>query len=314
MDLIRLKSFLFAAEHLNFSEAAKRLHLTQPTISHHVKVLEHELGVELFDRSGAKLRLTDAGHLLLPAARDLVRQCGDVKALVSSLNDKVVGELNIACSTTAGKYILPLLVARFCKRYSGIRVNILACTPPHIIPQLLEGEANLGVISSEIIGKGTENQLFFKDYITLIAPADHPWTVRPSIEPEDLLGEPMIIREATSGTRRMMLAELAQHDIGLDDLKVLMTLGNTEAIIHTIAAGYGVGFVSQLAAECCLQRGKIIEVPIPALNLQRNIYMVRPKSDHSHRAQEVFWGFIHDPENEDLLRLAEMPTGGNTPI
>ncbi|MBT7191592.1 MAG: LysR family transcriptional regulator, partial [Anaerolineae bacterium] len=174
--MAKLKSFLYAAEHLNFSEAAKRLHLTQPTISHHVKILEHELGTELFDRSGA-LRLTDAGRLLLPSARDLIKKCGDVKEMMASLDNEVVGELNIACSTTAGKYILPLLVARFCERYPGIRVNILACTPPHIVPRLLEGEANLGVVSSEIAGEGTESQTFFNDYITLIAPADHHWAV-----------------------------------------------------------------------------------------------------------------------------------------
>ena len=162
MDLIKLKSFLYAAEHLNFSEAAKRLHLTQPTISHHVKGLEHNLGAELFDRSGAKLRLTEAGRLLLPSARDLVKKCGDVQEMMESLNNDVVGELSLACSTTAGKYILPLLAARFCQQYPGIRVNILACTPPHVIPQLLEGEANLGVVSSEVIGKGTENQPFSK--------------------------------------------------------------------------------------------------------------------------------------------------------
>ncbi|MBT3188508.1 MAG: LysR family transcriptional regulator [Anaerolineae bacterium] len=306
MDLVKLKSFLYAAEQLNFSEAAKRLHLTQPTISHHVKILEHELGTELFDRSGAKLRLTEAGRLLLPSARDLIKKCGDVKEMMTSLDNEVVGELNIACSTTAGKYILPLLAARFCERYPGIRVNILGCTPPHIVPRLLEGEANLGVVSSEIAGEGTESQMFFNDYITLIASADHPWAVRPSVSPDDLLGERLITREAESGTRRMMLAELAKHDIALDDLNVLMTLGNTEAIVHTVAAGYGVAFVSQLAAECCLNQGKIIEVPIPALELKRGVYMMRPKIDNPHRAQEVFWSFIHDPENEDLIRLAEI--------
>jgi len=306
MDLVKLKSFLYAAEHLNFSEAAKRLHLTQPTISHHVKILEHELGVELFDRSGAKPRLTEAGRLLLPSARDLIKQCGDVKEMMASLDNEVIGELNIACSTTAGKYILPLLVARFCERYSGIRVNILACTPPRIVSRLLEGEANLGVVSSEIAGDGTESQVFFYDYITLIAPADHPWAVRPFVSPEDLLGEQLIMREAESGTRRMMLAELAKHDIALDDLNVLMTLGNTEAIVHTVAAGYGVAFVSQLAAECCLNQGRIVEVPIPALELKRSVYMMRTKMDNPHRAQEVFWSFIHDPENEDLIRLAEI--------
>ena len=225
---------------------------------------------------------------------------------MSSLDNEVVGELNIACSTTAGKYILPLLVARFCERYPSIRVNVLACTPPNIVSRVLEGEANLGVVSSEISGEGVESQAFFNDYITLIAPADHPWAVRPSISPEDLFGERFIIRDVESGTRRMMLAELAKHDIGLDDLNVLMTLGNTAAIVHSVAAGCGVAFASQLAAECCLDRGRIIEVPIPALELKRRVYMVRPKMDNPHRAQEVFWSFVHDHENDDLIRLAEI--------
>ncbi len=103
----------------------------------------------------------------------------------------------------------------------------------------------------------------------------------------------------------MMLAELAKHDIGLDDINALMTLGNTEAIVHTVASGYGVAFVSQLAAECCLKQEQIIEVPIPALNLKRSIYMMRPRMDNPHRAQEVFWSFIHDTENKDLLHLAK---------
>ena len=306
MDLVKLKSFLYAAEQLNFSEAAKRLHLTQPTISHHVKVLEHELGTELFNRSGAKLRLTEAGRLLLPSARDILKQCGEVKEMMASLDNEVVGELNIACSTTAGKYILPLLAARFSEAYSGIRVNVFACTPQEIVSRLLEGDANLGIISSEITSEGTESQVFFNDYITLIAPADHPWATRSFVSPEDLLNERLIIHDSKSGTQRMMLAELAKHDIGLDDINVLMTLGRTEAIVHTVAAGHGVAFVSELVARCYSNQAQIIKVPIPALKLTRSIYMVRQKTDNPHRAQEVFWSFIHDPENEDLIRLAEI--------
>lgn len=307
MDLVKLKSFMYAAAHLNFSEAAKVLHLTQPTISHHVKGLEQELGAELFDRSGAKLRLTEAGNLLLPAARDLVHKCSDVKEMMTSLENEVVGELNIACSTTAGKYILPLLVARFCQRFPSIRINVLACTSPNVIPQLLEGEANLGVVSSEITSPGTENQLFFQDHLMLIAPKDHPWASRPFVEADELLNEPIILREESSGTRKVMLSALAQRDIQLEDLKVFMTLGNTEAIVHTVASGYGVSIVSQLAAECCLERGKIVGVPLADLDLVRDIYMVRSKVDRPSRAQEVFWSFVHDPENEDLLQLAEIP-------
>jgi DNA-binding transcriptional LysR family regulator len=305
-DLTKLKSFLHAAENMSFSEAAKYLHLTQPTISHHIKTLERELGIELFNRSGPNLKLTEAGRLLLPRARKLIRQSIEMQEVMASLQQKIVGHLRIACSTTAGKYILPLLAARFSQRYPGIRVSILTCTPEHVVPRLLEEEANLGVVSSyEVCGNGLECQEFFKDSIALIVPVNHPWAFRQSIEPENLLEEPIIIREPTSGTRRVMLTELAKHDIALADLNIFLELSNAEAIVRTVSAGFGVSFVSTLASACPLERGNVVEVPVTGLELRRTIYMARRSLDAPNRPQEVFWSFVHDPANADLLRLAE---------
>ncbi|MGD8585723.1 MAG: LysR family transcriptional regulator [Chloroflexota bacterium] len=305
IDLTRLKAFIYAAESLSFSEAARQLHLTQPTVSHHIQNLEKTLGVELFTRSGHTLKLTEAGRLLLPFAHKLVHQAGEVQEMMSSLQQKIVGHLRIACSTTAGKYILPQMAARFCRRFPGIKISILACTPQHVIPQLLEGEANLAVVSSyDLCRDGLECQEFFNDLIRLIVPADHPWTMRQSVEPADLLEEPMIIREATSGTRRVLLTELAKHDIGYDDLRIHLELGNAEAIVRTVEAGFGVSFVSTLAADWSLRLGKVATVPVTGLELRRTVYMVRRTLETPNRPQEVFWSFVHDPANADLLRLA----------
>lgn len=303
MDLLRLQSFLYAGEHLSFSKAAKQLHITQPTISHHIKVLESELGVELFERSGPKLRLTEAGRSLLPWTRKLIQGCHELKLMATSLQEGLVGQLRAACSTTAGKYILPQLAARFSKRYPGVRVAILPCTPDRAISQVLEGEANLGVVSYEPADERLESQRFFQDSICLIAPANHPWAVRRNIEPEELISEPIILRESTSGTRRVMLSELARFDIGLDKLNVFMELGNAEAIVRTVAAGYGVSFVSTLASAYPLDQGSVADVRVEGLDLKRTIYMVRSRVGYADRPQEAFWGFVHDESNADLLRL-----------
>jgi DNA-binding transcriptional LysR family regulator len=307
MDLQRLESFLFAAEHLSFSEAARLLRVTQPTISHHIKMLEGELGLELFDRSGAKLQLTEAGRSLLPWARRLIQDSNELQEMASSLQDGVVGHLRIACSTTAGKYILPQLAARFSKRHPGVRVSILACTPELAIPQLTQGEANLAVVSFEPLDDMYETQVFFEDSIKLIVPANHPLAFRAVIEPEDLLKENVIIRENTSGTRRVMLTELAKFDISLDDLNVFLELGNAEAIVRTVAAGYGVSFVSTLASACPLDRGNVVDVEVRGLNMRRTIYMVRNRLEAPSRPQEAFWSFVHDESNVDLLQLPESP-------
>jgi DNA-binding transcriptional LysR family regulator len=309
IDLMRLQAFVYAAESLSFSEAARQLHLTQPTISHHIKTLEKTLGVELFTRSGNTLKLTEAGRLLLPFAHKLIHQAIELQELMASLHEDIAGHLRIACSTTAGKYILPQLAARFCRRFPGINVSILACRPLNVIPQLLEGEANLAVVSSyDLCGNGFECQEFFKDTIELIVPAEHPWAVRDSVDPAELLDEPMLVRESTSGTRRLMLTELARHDIGLDDLDIFLELGNAEAITRTVEAGYGIAFNSSLAADWALSLGRVAAVPVAGFNSQRTIYMVRRELETPNRAQEAFWNFVHDPSNSDLLRLAGQQT------
>ena len=127
IDLIKIETFLLAAETLNFSETAKQLHMSQPSVSHQIKTLEQELGVTLFKRSGAGLRLTEAGRILLPWARRLLHDTKNIQEMMSSLEEEVQGNLHIACSTTAGKYILPQLAARFRQRYPGIQISIPAC-------------------------------------------------------------------------------------------------------------------------------------------------------------------------------------------
>lgn len=305
IDIDKISTFVHAADTLSFSEAAKQLHMSQPTVSHHIKSLEQELGVTLFTRTNTGLKLTEAGKVLLPWARRLLHDTTSMQAMMSSIQNDIVGELRIACSTTAGKYVLPQMAARFCQRFPGVRVRILACMPEDVTLRLLEGEAHIGVLSREVPEAGLESQEFFHDTITLIVPALHRWALRGTIEASELLEEPLILREETSGTRRVVLSELAKYDISLNDLNIFMELGNAEAIVRTVAAGYGIAFVSKLATACPLERGNVVDINVDGLLLQRTIYMARKTGGSHHRPRDVFWGFIHAPENADLIRLPE---------
>ncbi|NQS91206.1 MAG: LysR family transcriptional regulator [Chloroflexi bacterium] len=304
VDLLRIETFLHAAENLNFSEAARILHLSQPTVSHHIKNLEQDLGVELFQRQGTAIKLTEAGRLLVPWARRILRDSIEMQDMMESLKEGIAGNLEIACSTAAGKYVLPHLAARFSIRHPKIRTKLLRCAPLSVISNLLSGEANLGVVSYEIPGKEIELQRFFQDHISVIVPNNHPFVGKNKILPEDLIHEPIMLREETSGTRKIVLSELAKHDISLEDLDEFMEIGNAEAIVRTVSAGYGISFVSKLAAACAIERGNVVEVPIEGLNLIRTIYMVRKRLETSSRPQDAFWSFVHDPSNQDIIELA----------
>lgn len=304
LDLASLRIFVHSAESGSFSQAARELHVTQPTISYRIKALEQEIGMELFERNGSSLQLTDAGKTLLPRARKLLYEAAKLHQIMESIQEHVSGDLRIACSTTTGKYVLSLLAARFCARHPEVHVSILRCISGDIAPIILAEEADLGVVSAEICAGKLECQEFFEDHIILIAPAGHPWNDDKQIEPWAITGQPFILREPSSGTRRVMLAELGKHDIGLDDMDIFLELGNAEAIVRTVEGGFGVSFVSKSAAEWALQIGSVIEVPVLDLDLRRKVYMVRKTLAAASRAAEAFWGFVHDPVNIDLLDTA----------
>lgn len=300
MDIERLITFVEAAQRLNFSQTARRLHLSQPTVSKHIQSLEAELSLELFERVNGNLRLTQAGRALLPWARQVLRECQKFQDIATSLQEKVSGELRIVCTTASGRHILPRLAARFKQKFNQVQIKIPVASRAEGIALLRRGEVDLAVISSEIDEEGLESRWFFMDEIALIAPAGHPWAKSEGIELEELLNEPIILREPTSGTRQVLRAELAAHDIVLDELNILMEIGTADGIVSAVAAGLGVAFVSRAAARCAIHSGLVREAPLSGVKLSRQIYLARSTTRIPNRPADLFWGFVHEADNQDL--------------
>lgn len=301
MDFARLRTFLDAVHTLNFSETAQRLHISQSTVSKHIQDLENELRIKLFERRGTRLHLTQSGEAILPWAKQLFLEYTRFQEMALSLHEEVAGPLRIACTTAAGKYILPMMSVRFRKRFPRVQVQILLCRPIDVDEMLRRETADLAVVSFEAAHPDLEYQYFFTDKIVLIAAAGHPWCTRDEIQPEELLPEPFLIREPTSGTRRVMQSALAAHDITLEDLNIVLELGNAESIVAAVAAGVGVSFVSRASAAFALEARRVCQVNVAGFDLQREICMLRSANHKNSRPAELFWGFIHEPENKDLI-------------
>ena len=305
MDTETLNIFIDASQTLNFSVTAQRMHVSQSTVSKHIRGLEDKLGVVLFNRNGARMQLSKTGEALLPWAQQLVQECERFQKMAHALHEDVAGPLRIACTTAAGKYILPTLAVRFNKRFPRVNVSMMACQPPDVDKILHDEKADLAVVSFETTNPSHECQVFFFDHIVLIAPPDHAWASMENIQPDDLIKEAMILREPTSGTRRALFSALAAHDISLADLNTILELGNAESIVAAVAAGIGVAFISHASAEFALEAGRVKEVSIPILPIRRKVCLLRKTHQSSHRAAEVFWGFIHEPDNADLIQKLE---------
>jgi DNA-binding transcriptional LysR family regulator len=300
LNLNDLAVFLVTCETKNFSQAGRQLHLSQPAISQTINNLEKFFGAQLFLRHGRTIYLTEIGQALRPMAQELVSAARRMEETISSLQGEVVGEFEIGCSTASGKYLLPNLIARFRRKYPMVRINVVVTSRNSVIEKLISGKIALGISSRLIEHRELEYKDFFTDEVILIAPAGHPWADFRRIYPDDLLDEPMILREENAGTLEVLKQGLLEHDISLDMLKVAMGLGNAEAIEIAVEEGIGVAFISRLAATRGLELGRIVEVDVVGMNLLRKIYLARNQRFPATRAQTEFWDFVLKPE-VDLL-------------
>ena len=239
MRLDRLNVFLDAAQTLNFSETAQRLHISQSTVSKHIGDLERQLNVILFERANGRLRLSEAGRALIPCTRQLMREVERFQAVAQSLPGDVAGPLRIACTTAAGKYVLPRLAVRFRERFPNVQISMLGCRPMEVEDFLRDTKADLAVVSAEATDPALECQHFFTDQVILIVPSGHAWALRQRVEPDELVGEPLLLREPTSGTRRVLQSALAARDIALTDLNVALELATPKPLSPPWQPGSG---------------------------------------------------------------------------
>lgn len=303
LNLSELNVFLVAAECGNFSEAGRRLHLSQPAISQTISNLEKDMGMDLFERMGRTQRLTEAGQVLKPMALELIAGAKRVQETMATLQGEVVGELNIGCSTASGKYLLPGLIARFRRQFPRVRVNVVVSSRNSVINKVVSGELSLGVSSKKIEHRDLEYEKFFQDDIILIVASDHPWADYRLVYPDDLLDEPIIMREEGAGSLEVLLAGLREFDITRDMLNSAMVLGNAEAIEMAVEEGIGIAFISRLAAARGIELGRVVEVKVEGFSLQRDIFITRTRNLPSTRSQLEFWDYVKAAQKEYLLAL-----------
>ena len=293
LDAHQLKVFLAAAETLNFTQAAQQLNMSQPSVSQHIQALERHFKTPLFLRAGRTLQLTDAGLVLVPLAHDMVKQSILIEETMASLHGEVFGHLMVGCSTTPGKYVLPHLLAQFHNEHPKVRVTCQVSPQAQAIESLCEGRIHFALASfaHKTCANNTEFVEFICDPVVLITPLDHPWAQRDHIEIEELLDANFILREESSGTYKTVQEALAKTNVHIEQLRTLLTLGNSEAIAMAVQEGLGVGFVSQAVANG-VGRDRVAIVDINGLDICRDIYIGRHTRLPATKAQIAFWDFV----------------------
>ena len=307
LNVHQLNVFMIAAETLNFTQTAKRLHLTQSSVSQHIKALETQLGVELFERKGRNLELSDAGAVLLPMARDIVEGSIRVAEQMELLKSEVHGNLIIGCNTGPGKYLLPVMLAKFHQAYPLVRIACQVLPEKQVHDGIAEGDVHFTLTNlADGSSDGGDYELYLEEPILLIVPLDHPWASREEISPEELIEEQFIMPEKGSGTYKHTANRLLDVGVDIDKLDILMEMGTSEALALAVEQGLGVGFVAKLILEkICPKRVAVVK--IKGLDILQPIYLGRQTAYPATAAQAAFWEFIREAGDEIFDAVRNKP-------
>lgn len=301
VEVHELQVFLAAAEHENFSAAARKLHLSQPAISFQIQALEQRLNVQLFQRTGRRIALTEAGRDLLPMAREMVNLSNRIEETMCAQQGIVKGQVLMGCSTSPGKYILPHLIGEFRRQFPDVQFSVEVMDRQAVEDKLLQEQIHIGVMGICSKNRDIECWPFFSDELSLIVPVDHPWAARGRIKPAELKDAVWISREGGAATRELVLAYLGEFGISVDDLRIAMELGSPEAVEAAVEAGHGVSFVSHIAVRRALESRRIRAVEVEGMRIQRQIYLARNRTRTCACAQLRFREFIESGEGRQII-------------
>ncbi|QJD83483.1 LysR family transcriptional regulator [Cohnella herbarum] len=278
LNVHQLHIFYTVAERGSFSAAAQALHMTQPAVTMQVQALEERFGTKLLNRTTKKLVLTEAGHRLLPQARKAVELMRDTDEMMIKFIEELKGRLQFAASLTIGEYVLPRLLGPFLRKFPEVSVDMKVMNTTEIIEAVANQGLDFGIIEAPCDVAGFDAEPVMDDELMLITPANHPFAYRDEVTLEEVIREPMVLREKGSGTRQIMEDELLRHGISEENLRVVSEFGSTGAVKSAVEAGLGLSLLSVWTIKHELSLGLLKPVKISGVRFTRQFYAVRLQS------------------------------------
>lgn len=294
MNLKQLESLALIIESRSFSQAAKKLFLTQPTISSHISLLEKELNTQLLIRTTKDVYPTENGKKLYTYAKQILNlqnkifQEFNVKTEESNL-------LTLGASTIPEQYILPEVLPKYIKKNKA-ELKIIQGDSSEVINKVINKEIEIGLVGTQLDNSSLIFEPFYKDKLVIITPVNDKYIKmkEEGFHINDLLKEPIIMREEGSGTRKEIREFLKAYNFDINNLNVIATLNSIEAIKKSVRNNMGISIVSNLAVEDFAKDNKVLVFEFKDINMYRNLYIVRNKEIYMSKCALKFIKFIRE--------------------
>ena len=277
MEFKQLEAFVAVVDYGSFSEAARKLYLTQPTISAHVRSLEEELHTKLILRTTKKTTITTRGYQLYDSA---VRMLEIRNNLLENFTGVQKHMIDLSASTIPSSYLLPEILAAFGKTHPDIYFHSIQADSAESINRVLDGTVDLA-----LVGQNTRDETcvflpFCQDELVIATPIPNNYLSlqNKTVTFEDFIKDPIIIREKGSGTKKEMDLFLEQIGVTPSDLNVIARMNDLEGIKKSIVNGLGISILSARSAIDLQKTKQILLFPLEESAHKRTFYIVYSKN------------------------------------
>jgi DNA-binding transcriptional LysR family regulator len=293
MDLWQLHIFCKVVDLKSFSRAGRAVHLSQPTVSSHIKDLEDHFDCRLVDRLAKEALPTKAGRLLYRYAKRMIALRDEVESAMAEFKGKIKGSLDLGGSTIPGAFVLPAIIGTFTTRFPEVNVSLTIADTQQIIDAVLSGDLELAVVGAVSNNANIVQTRLVDDEMCLVVPSGHPWSAKKRITAHQLFSEPFIIREHGSGTLKSIQNSFSDAGFNINDLKIVARIGSTEAIRQGVKSQIGVTILSAIAVTEDVAAGKLKTLSIDGLNLKRSFYLTHHRNRSLSPLSKTFIDFIN---------------------
>ncbi|MBL8171184.1 MAG: LysR family transcriptional regulator [Acidobacteria bacterium] len=283
MDLAQLEIFLCIAEEKSFSRAAEKMLRTQPAISIAIKRLEEELGESLFDRSSKSGTLTEAGRILLSYAQRMINLRDEATEAVGELRGMFRGRLTIGANESTSLYLLPPLLMEYRRNHPKIKIEVYRNVSEKIPLEVLERNLDFGFLSYDPMHPALQSIEFHKDELVLVVPPKHHLAKQKQVMVKDLGEEQFVAHNVKTPSRTRIFELFAQHRTPLN---ICIELATLETIKEFVMLNAGLAILPRLAVQEELKTGRLVEVPVKGLKIEKPLRLVfRREASLSHAAK-----------------------------
>ncbi len=298
----QLKVFDVVARHLNYTSAARELHLSQPAVSMQVKQLEEQVDTPLIEKLGKKLYLTEVGHEMQSYARNTMQQLIDLEETITQMKTLQQGHLKLAVASTANHFVIRLL-ARFAKVHPKIRISLDVTNRSSLLELLDINNCDLVIMGRPPEGHNLTSAPFLENPLVVVANPQHYLVDKKKVSLEELAKEEFVIREQGSGTRIAAERFFAGHNL---PFKTKMDMSNNRAIKHATEEGLGLAIVSIHTLELELKAKTLKIVNVEGFPIYRHWYVVQREGKRLSPIATVFKDYIMQ-EADKVIEDFNMP-------